>query len=289
MRLGFGFGLQYSKLSGGGFEGILNQFPGASLGLSLRLLDINYTGFCIKVRRSSDNNELDIGFVNNELDTASLLTFVGSGDAFVSIWYGQDGNNNNAMQTVSVSQPKIVSNGSLILENGKPTIFFDGVDDFFYTDNYSVELSANDAQTFVVNTPFSEEGGSTCFVESDQISPYSSNFILGSARGDRTLWVNTTLFGSAQVNAQQVFGFEKTGGPGTGSKNFQAYKNGATDGNSGNATVKQEVYNKSSIGATTDGTSTVFKGNIQSVIAYKNTSNTYLEVMSKINEYYSTY
>ena len=56
MRLGFGLGLQYSKLSGGGFEGFLNLFPNASLGLSLDKLDKNYTGSAIKVRRSSDNN-----------------------------------------------------------------------------------------------------------------------------------------------------------------------------------------------------------------------------------------
>ena len=78
-----GWGSIYDKsnagetlLSGGGFEGMLNLFPNASLGLSLDKLDKNYTGSAIKVRRSSDNDELDIGFVNNELDTASLLSFV---------------------------------------------------------------------------------------------------------------------------------------------------------------------------------------------------------------------
>ena len=123
MRLGFGLGLQYSRLSGGGggFEGFLNNFSGASLGLSLELLDKEYTGFCIKVRRSSDNNELDIGFVNNELDTASLLDFVGSGNAFVTIIYDQVGSN-NMTQTTSSLQGQIVSNGSVILKGGKPCI-----------------------------------------------------------------------------------------------------------------------------------------------------------------------
>ena len=123
MRLGFGLGLQYSKLSGGGsgFEGILNQFPGASLGLSLRLLDINYTGSAIKVRRSSDNNELDIGFVDGILDTASLLDFVGSGNGFVTIIYDQVGSN-NMTQTTANLQGQIVSNVSVILKGGKPCI-----------------------------------------------------------------------------------------------------------------------------------------------------------------------
>jgi len=39
---------------------------------SLRKLRSAYTGSAIRVRRSSDSTEQDIGFVNNELDTVSL-------------------------------------------------------------------------------------------------------------------------------------------------------------------------------------------------------------------------
>jgi hypothetical protein len=103
------------------FTGFLNQFPNASLGLSLDKLDKNYTGSAIKVRRSSDNTELDIGFVNNELDTASLLDFVGSGNGFVTIIYDQVGSNNMVQNNASL-QGQIVSNGSVILKGGKPCI-----------------------------------------------------------------------------------------------------------------------------------------------------------------------
>ena len=149
MRLGFGLGLQYSKLSGSGFEGMLNLFPNASLGLSLRLLDKNYTGFCIKVRRSSNNDELDIGFVNNELDTASLLTFVGSGDGFVSIWYDQSGQNIDVSQNVASHQPIIVKAGALETENGKPALNFDGINDFLL--NTSFKLNPVPFTLFIVN------------------------------------------------------------------------------------------------------------------------------------------
>jgi hypothetical protein len=123
-----GWGSIYDKsnagetlLSGGGFEGFLNKFSGASLGLSLDKLDKNYTGSAIKVRRSSDNNELDIGFVDGVLDTASLLDFVGSGNGFVSIIYDQVGSN-NMTQTTANLQGQIVSNGSVITLGGKPCI-----------------------------------------------------------------------------------------------------------------------------------------------------------------------
>jgi hypothetical protein len=138
-----GWGSIYDKsnagetlLSGGGFEGLLNKFPGASLGLSLDKLDKNYTGSAIKVRRSSDNDELDIGFVNNELDTASLLDFVGSGNGFVSIIYDQVGSN-NMTQTTANLQGQIVSNGEVILKGGKPCILRSANDDGGYLSTYS--------------------------------------------------------------------------------------------------------------------------------------------------------
>jgi hypothetical protein len=126
-----GWGSIYDKsnagetlLSGGDFEGILNQFPGASLGLRLDKLDKNYTGSAIKVRRSSDNAEQDIGFVDGILDTASLLDFVGSGNGKVVIWYTQIGDGNNATQLTASKQPTIVKHGSVVLDNGKPAILF---------------------------------------------------------------------------------------------------------------------------------------------------------------------
>ena len=123
-------------LSGGGFEGFLNKFSGASLGLSLDKLDKNYTGFCIKVRRSSDNAELDIGFSNDVLDTASLLTFAGSGNAFVTIIYDQVGSN-NMTQTTSSLQGQIVSNGEVILKGGKPCIIRSANDSGGYLSAYA--------------------------------------------------------------------------------------------------------------------------------------------------------
>ena len=44
------------------------------------------TGSKVRVRRSSDNSETDIGFTENgNLDTAALLTFVVAGNGFVII------------------------------------------------------------------------------------------------------------------------------------------------------------------------------------------------------------
>ena len=106
------------------FTGLLNDYSGAAAAYSLRLLDNTYSGSAVRVRRASDNTEQDIAFVNNELDTASLESFAGSGDAFVTTWYDQSGNGNDAANATAAEQPKIVSSGSTILENGKAALSF---------------------------------------------------------------------------------------------------------------------------------------------------------------------
>jgi hypothetical protein len=104
------------------FTGLLDLYPNAAVAYSLRRLRSGYTGNAIRVRRSSDNAEQDIGFVSNVLDTASLLTFVGAGDGFVTTWYDQSGLTRNAIQLTANLQPLIVLSGSLYLVNSKVAI-----------------------------------------------------------------------------------------------------------------------------------------------------------------------
>ncbi|MEM4554835.1 MAG: arabinofuranosidase catalytic domain-containing protein [Candidatus Anstonellaceae archaeon] len=106
------------------------RFPLDALGInpavaySVRRLRQAYTGPALRVRRSSDNAEQDIGFApNGWLDTAQLLSFVGSGSGFVTTWYDQIGTNNAVMITPS-RQPRIVNAGVLELANSKPSVRF---------------------------------------------------------------------------------------------------------------------------------------------------------------------
>jgi hypothetical protein len=100
----------------------LDLYPNSAAAYSLRKLRIAYTGNAIKVRRSSDNTEQDIGFVDNELDTSSLTTFCIGTDGFVTTWYDQSGNSRNATQTTAANQLQIVTGGNVVLNNGKPAI-----------------------------------------------------------------------------------------------------------------------------------------------------------------------
>ena len=94
---------------------------------SLRKLRTAYAGSAIRVRRSSDNAEADIGFVGGVLDTASLLTHCGAGDGFVVTWYGQNtGAQINVTQATAADQPQIVATGAVLLTAGRPAIRTNG-------------------------------------------------------------------------------------------------------------------------------------------------------------------
>jgi hypothetical protein len=77
----------------------------------------------------SNGSTQDIGFVNNELDVASIESFCGSNVGTVHTWYDQSGNNNHATQTTTTKQPQIYNGSAVLTENGKPTMSFDGSND----------------------------------------------------------------------------------------------------------------------------------------------------------------
>jgi hypothetical protein len=103
---------------------LLNTYSGSAVAFSLRRLDSSYSGNAIRVRRSNDNAEQDIGFVNNQLDTASLSSFVSSNSAFITRWYDQSGNNVTASQATAANQPRIVNAGTIDSQGGKPSMWF---------------------------------------------------------------------------------------------------------------------------------------------------------------------
>jgi len=105
---------------------LLDSYSGAAAAYSLRKLRSSYTGNAIKVRRSSDNAEMNIGFNSDgEINTFTLLTFIGVGNnGFVTTWYDQSGNGINLTQATAAYQPKIVNSGFIMTKNNKYCIDF---------------------------------------------------------------------------------------------------------------------------------------------------------------------
>ncbi len=76
----------------------------------------SYTGPCCKIRRSSDNSTNDLYFLSNgNLDYSTLITWIGSSDAFLQTWYNQNPNSSNHLvMNNQGNQPKITSDPGIL-------------------------------------------------------------------------------------------------------------------------------------------------------------------------------
>lgn len=89
-----------------------------------------YAGAALRVRRSSDNTEQDVGFAGNLVDQGALLAFVGAGSGYVTTLYDQGTNARNMVNTDPAAQPRIVNAGVLeTVATSRPAMVFDGAND----------------------------------------------------------------------------------------------------------------------------------------------------------------
>ena len=116
------------------FTGALDGMTVPFRAHSFRRLLTAYTGPLVRVRRSSDSTEQDIGYTSaGDLDTAAMLTFCGSGSEFVTTWYDQSGSARHVSQATTASQPLIVNAGALNTLGTKTAMTFDGTDDYLFS------------------------------------------------------------------------------------------------------------------------------------------------------------
>lgn len=212
------FSTPFTFLSAGPTNFVLDAFPGATLAYSVRKLRSTYTGSCLKVRRSSDNDELDIGFVGQNLNTSALTTFVGAGDGFVTTWYDQSFSGVNPVQATTTKQPRVVVGGVVQTENGKPAILFDGVNDFMktpsstttlqmyslhqYNGNNSVPIGFN---TGDIDYSFGRAGGSIFMIAN--VSAIFGSAATLNAYLNQSIWFGDyTTFNILRNNASVSFG-----------------------------------------------------------------------------------
>ena len=189
---------------------ILNIYPGAAGAYSMRLLNNGYSGSAIRVRRSSDNVELDIAFDGNgNLDTTTLTTFTGPNNAFITTWYDQSGNGRNLLQPTSICQPQIISGGTIITKgtNNKPAIKFDGSNDHLVRTGLSLD-----------NTTFS----SFLVYGSDTTNDSAGVFVLTPPSGNDYQSLSAVTFETGGPTQLTGFLNDFTNGSGV----FALYENG---------------------------------------------------------------
>jgi hypothetical protein len=263
------------------FIGLLDTYPNAAVAYSLRGLRLDYTGNLIRVRRSIDNAEEDIGFTNDaarDLDISALASFCSGTNGFVTTWYDQSGNARNVTQTTAASQPQIVSSGSVILNNGKPSIQFGA-----------------SVQTQLVSASFSQSPPIRAFA--------NLRFNTGSNQGFAFDGLSVNQFRVYNESTTRLSAYAGGGEPqyndatGVLNKNylsdvlsesnnlrFQINNNTATNG-SGATVTKTGVR----LGANSVNFGT-FRGFIAEYIEYNSTQNSNADgIKSNINSFYSIY
>ncbi len=80
------------------------------------------------VRRSSDNTQTQIGFVNGLLNTTALASFCAGTNCYLVTWKdaGYLSSSADATQSTAASQPQVVASGVVETQNGMPTVYFGG-------------------------------------------------------------------------------------------------------------------------------------------------------------------
>jgi len=273
-RIGVGLGLGLGQASSGAapYVGLLDTYPSAAAAYSVRLLKSDYTGNAIRVRRSSDNAESDIGFSSGNLDTSALTSFCSGTNGFVTTWYDQSGNARDVIQTTAANQPQIVSSGSVINVNTKPSVKFDGTDDFLsklsVTINQPITLfhiRKNNATNTQIQVSLNDVNSlySDAIVGGNFRSYYGEYLISDAANTNQILFyslANTTI-SAVSVNNNS----ETTGDIGTNNGNCISIGKSLFDGFSSNM-------------------------NSQELIIYpSNQSSNKSGILSNINTYYAIY
>ncbi len=158
---------------------VVNNQPTA--GFSTRLLRSDYAGAAAQVRRSSDNMNADIGFIDSySFDVPAFNAHVGAGTGTLRTWYDQF-NANNSVQGTNLQQPLITPAAG---SNARTSIFYEG-------NNCRMPANSLAAAFSGIETPFTW----LALVRSASLAANRSYFGVGSSTS------NNPIIGSRFVNA----------------------------------------------------------------------------------------
>jgi hypothetical protein len=254
---------------------LLDSYPNAAAAYSVRKLDKDYSGSCMRIRRASDDAETDIGFDGNgNLDTSAISTYGGASACFVTTWYDQSGNSNNATQSTAGNQPQIYNGTAVITENSKPALDFDGSTDYFdigwtqSASNYS--LHAVTKNTATDSFLFDSTTGRLVF---DGRGGTRGVYFDGS-------WKGTMHSGTSQ-QLQSIYAISPSSG--------QSYVDGSQI-NTGLSYTQKAIGDATVLGGEKSGSTLLFNGTMQEWILYasdQTTNRTGIE--SDMNTYFSIY
>jgi len=254
-------------------------------GYSVRKISDVYNGPCMEVRRSSDNSYQDIGFtVGGDLDESALTTFCGAGDGYIRRWYDQGLYQQDIYNDSNSNQPQIVSDGSVIKENGKPApTTYGGTDTSPGTNLRNPGISILQPSTYFLI------GKSSNVTYAHFVDNYYTDYrnMIGCNDPNLDIFANTILTwggGNKLITQQLVYAFFSGS-----SSEVGVNGGGATTGNAGTATAKS-LWTFSGR-PVSPGTVYTISGSIQELRIYSDDdqSGNRGTIESDMNDYFSIY
>ena len=291
---------------GSGGDPVFSNFLGGNpdnspdVAFSLRKVNSAYTGHAVRIRRASDNVEVNVSFdTNDKVSTSSpiedttevggeigsttattLGEFISGTNAAVQTWYDQSGNARHATQSQSDKQPLIAYAGRYLEE-----LYFDGTNDSLAT-NQSAGVQVSNTESFalfgVVDVPNDARG-----------------YLFGTARNGfytgSSLWVYTNLIfltdgtmprhyilrNSEEILVSNCYT--------SGDANIRVNGGGASIANTAYIFAANANFTIGSI-EYGSGSDTFLEGSIKEIIGYASdqTANRF-KIESNINNYYGIY
>jgi hypothetical protein len=167
------------------YVGPLDYRTGAFCALGTKKLYSAYEGACVRVRRSTDNAEQDIGFLSDgNVDGATANSFKGAGTLSIVTWYDQSDNWRNWGQSTAANQPAFSADGP----NSDWALTFDGSND-----HLTIASTSNaNPNTYYVGVNF--------------LTWENQNYLLDSSTGDNQIIVQLNSTPQVVIYAGNVIG-----------------------------------------------------------------------------------
>jgi hypothetical protein len=202
-------GFRNPKPAAGGITGLLDTYPGAAFAYSFRKLRNAYAGSAVRIRRSSDDAETNVGFDGSgNFDSAAAATHIGGGSGFVVTWFDQSGNGLDVSQATSGQQPGY----SASAVGGIPGCVFTGSANVLFRNavDMSNYITANANVIMAIN--WNATAGVQAFFDWNEVS--TSNRFLMAMFNNQIYWdfgndttgrVNSTLGAEGTAPAEHIF------------------------------------------------------------------------------------
>jgi len=207
----------------------LLDYEPAAAAWALRRINTAYSGSCIRLRRTSDNAEIDVGFSGDALDIAAIESHCSGTNGAVVTWYSQHGGSGcDITQATAANQPLICSSGAVITQGGRPTTQWDSTDVLRPTSSSAAldifrNVAYGEAMYVVRNTEASARRDVFLWTVGTNnnarlVAVYnfsSARMAASSRRADADAATTTTGGGGVAVSALGVFAVVRNWGGGT--------------------------------------------------------------------------